>query len=302
MEYQIYLDVIFFVNFLMDFVLLFLISNIFHYPTRMKRLLFGAAIGAVGACIVSIIPFYLSIVLYIVLNGLTSMSMIYITFRPNSLRLLVKQMISLYIVTFLFGGIMNWLFNETQTGQLVKNVLANSRAYSLGIISFLVITTVSFIIIKLCSDHIAFMKKDKQNFMSVTLTFEENSVKTVGFLDTGNGLRDPMTGKPVIVGDYNVIKQGLKESYRTCIEEYRRTNQLNYEAIEKDGLCLLRWIPYQSVGKKDGMMIGILCSECVIQDGKQEVSHEKIVVAFPEHELSVRQEYFVILHTELVQR
>lgn len=302
MEYQIYLDVIFLVNFLMDIILLFLISNIFHYPTHIKRLLFGAAAGAVGACIVSIIPFYLSAILYIILNGLTGILMIYITFQPHTLRMLVKQMISLYILTFLLGGIMNWLFHETKTGQLAKNILANSKALSLGIKSFIIITTVSFIIIKLCSDHIAFMKKDKQNFMSVTLTFEENSVQTVGFLDTGNGLKDPMTGKPVIVGDYNVIKKGLKESYRTCIEEYRRTNQLNYEMIETKELCLLRWIPYQSVGKKNGMMIGVLCNECVIQDGKQEVNHEKIVVAFPEHDLSPRQEYFVILHPELIQR
>ena len=56
MTYTVYIDVVFFVNAVMDFVVLAILNRILDSGAGWGRLLSGAAVGGLWACLVSILP------------------------------------------------------------------------------------------------------------------------------------------------------------------------------------------------------------------------------------------------------
>lgn len=302
MEYQIYLDVIFFVNFIMDYLILCLMSIVFHYEAKFTRRLLGSFIGAIMVCIMVLIPIPIGLIGYLIYVLVVSFSMVYVAFGSKTFMGLVKQVICLYILTFLFGGIINWLMFETQVGFYIQNMLQNPDLYQLGIKNFCIGAASTFILLTVFSKSVSKIHKGKDPYFFITLFFEEEEVTTIGLLDTGNALVDPMTKKPVIVGEFEVIKKGLKEPYQSFIQDFITNKQIDYERVAKENLTRIRWIPFQSIGEEAGMMVGVLCKRCVIKRDKEIMFHENVVVAMSANTLSLKHEYFVILHPELVNQ
>lgn len=83
----------------------------------------------------------------------------------------------------------------------------------------------------------------------VELTRGSQSVRFMALRDTGNMLRDPVTGESVLVINADVAMRltGLSK------EQIQRP----VEAISSGKITGLRLIPFRSVGKNDGMMLAL---------------------------------------------
>ena len=87
-----------------------------------------------------------------------------------------------------------------------------------------------------------------RQIVRVELTHKGNTVRLNALRDTGNTLRDPVTGKPVLVVDANVADQltGLT------------LHQIS-EPVETMGIVPgMRLIPYRTVGNTQGLMLALL--------------------------------------------
>jgi stage II sporulation protein GA (sporulation sigma-E factor processing peptidase) len=133
---------------------------------------------------------------------------------------------------------------------------------------------------------------------------EERKVITMGLMDTGNCLYDPIYKRPVMVIEDSLMEELLSTEFRKELEEaknYVQGNNFDISGLnmESEHLLRLRFVPYTSVGKT-GMMIGLILDKVLIHTGKETICNEKVTVAICDNQLSTKENYHVILHTGLI--
>ena len=105
MYYEIFIDVLFTMNYVMDFFLLRLVNRLLHSSATLGRSLLGALIGAGGVCLLAIHPgsrIMNTILVHVVINTL----MVRFGCKLKKIRELVKGILVLYMAAFLLGGMM----------------------------------------------------------------------------------------------------------------------------------------------------------------------------------------------------
>lgn len=89
----------------------------------------------------------------------------------------------------------------------------------------------------------------RREYVTVDLCWQDRHVSVTGLRDTGNTLRDPLTGEQVLVCGADVGEEllGLKR------EAFRNPAQL----LASGGIPGMRLIPYTTVGESAGMMVAL---------------------------------------------
>lgn len=106
-----------------------------------------------------------------------------------------------------------------------------------------------------------------QRYLSADLYFEGNYVSVTALVDTGNTLRDPVSGEPVLI-------ISPKAAFRLTGLTHQQLND-PLKTLEQAPIPGLRLIPYHSIGQDHGMLLALRLSRCKIA-GKEKA----ILVAF----------------------
>ena len=98
----IYLDIIFFENLCMNYIILYTTSLIRKIKIKQGRLLLSSAIGSIYAIIIylKVMDVASNLLMKIVL----SISMVWIAFSSNNFKNLGKDILMFYVISFVFGG------------------------------------------------------------------------------------------------------------------------------------------------------------------------------------------------------
>lgn len=96
-------------------------------------------------------------------------------------------------------------------------------------------------------------------------------------MDTGNSLREPVSGRPVSV-----------------VEEECFLKLSGIKAPEK-----LKAIPYHSVGRDNGIMEGYEVPEIIIKGREENIRWQKVIVGISRNKISASGKYQMILHPDL---
>ena len=123
-------------------------------------------------------------------------------------------------------------------------------------------------------------------------------------IDTGNMLKEPISNMPVIVVQKdildgiipNIIFNNLEKILTGKIEE-KISNQIDINYLSK-----FRVIPFSSIGKNNGMLLGFKADKVIINYDENEKRYEKVVIGIYDKNLSKRQKYFALLGLDLIER
>ena len=250
----IYIDIVLIENIIMNYIILFATAIVLKIKIKHIRIFIASLLGAIYSVItyMGILKLYSSIVMKILLSIL----IVYIAFNPQSLKKMWKNLLIFYLTSFVFGGVAFALIYILKPQDiLMKNGLFLGtyplKTVLLGaIISFLVIL-VAFKIIK---DK--FSKKDL--FCDLEIKINNKIVKTTAMIDTGNCLKDPITNNPVVVIEHTLLYE--------CIPKQILNNLDNIiggdfegipQEIKETYISKLKLIPYSSLGKQNGILLGI---------------------------------------------
>lgn len=98
----IYIDIVFFENLCMNYIILFATAYILKVKRNHIRLILSALIGAVYSILayMQIIDIYSNTFMKILLSIL----MVYTAYNAKNIKVLIKQVIIFYLTTFVFGG------------------------------------------------------------------------------------------------------------------------------------------------------------------------------------------------------
>lgn len=214
------------------------------------------------------------IYLNIVSKILLSITMIYIAFTPKNIKALFKYIIIFYLTSFVFGGAAFFLLYYIKPKQILyKNGILTGtypiKIAFLGAIVGLAILSIAFKIIK------NRMSKNDM-FCNIKIYYKDKSANIRAMIDTGNMLKDPISKTPVIIVQkdklQNIIDKEILDNlesiiYGTYIKE-----------IEQDYISRFRLIPFSSIGKQNGMLIGFKPDEIIIEFDGIETKQKNAII------------------------
>lgn len=259
MYYELYVDVLFLVNFMMDYILLLIVRKMLPCKTSHWRICIGAALGSILTCLIVLLPITHTIVRVILFHILVNTCMIQVGLEIKNVRSFLKAIIMLYIGSFLLGGIMEAFRPYIKVGSL-----------------FLLIAIVGYYLVMVIWKFISYLQRWNQCHFTVELYLENKKYEMKGMVDTGNSLRDPISGKPVSILD--------RQTARELFGEAKLKN--------------VRYVPYRSIGKNAGVLPAFQFDRmCVERETKHWV--DMPLIAISEELISKEGEYEMILNPNI---
>ena len=174
---KVYIDVVFLLNIILDFVILMSISVLLKRNVTVKRLILGSIVGGITIFILFVNISSLELFILKILIGIV---MVIITFGFRDIRYTLNNVFYLYTVSFILGGGIT----------LIKNIKYYN--YVVLTISFLIII---FLYLKQMKEY----KNNYTNYIKVDLYIKNKLYKLNGYLDTGNKLYDQYKHRPIIL-------------------------------------------------------------------------------------------------------
>lgn len=263
MYYILYIDRLFFLNFCMNLFALSLMRISLRRTVTRFRMILSAGVGAAGYIAVLFLPPFSYWIKVVI--GFTSISifMVFIMYPKNGFSFLVKALTNLYGFTFLLGGVLLFLKRYGNPG---------GDSYWLQV---LLPASVTYLLV--CF----YLKKRHEAVKEckVTLLCEEKQLMLKALVDSGNMLVEPISGKPVSIVEANSLSRaGIRVQEEKC-----------------------RVIPYHSVGKKNGILMGYEFPEMVVHMEDEDRNIEKVIIAVSEDKLFRGGKYEMILHPKLLE-
>ena len=231
---EVYLDLVMLLNFLVDFLLLLGTNRLSGFPGGPGRCALGALLGAVysGACLLPGFSFLGNLLWRTVSLGLMGLA----AFGWN--RSALKRSGIFLLLSMALGGIALNFGRRDFPGLVLAAVLC----WLLCRLAF--------------GDTVG-----GREYVPVTLSYGGKTASLLALRDSGNTLRDPVTGEQVLVISGEVAQR------LTGLTRQQLENPLETMAIHS--LPGLRLVPFRSVGQSGGMLLAMRFADVTIGSRQQ---------------------------------
>jgi len=293
----IYLDVILIENLAMNYIILYATAMVAKVKAIPLRLFFSGLIGAVYAIIsyIKVLEIYSSFILKILL----SIIMVYIAFNAKDVKNMFKQLVLFYLTSFVFGGVafsLIYLINPENI--LMKNGVFIGT-YTLKIVALGAL--VGFIVINLGFKFVKNKIRKNQLFCNIKIKLQEKELETKAMIDTGNLLKDPISNMPVVVVEHTLLYDILPKEILNNLENILGGDLEKIpEEMRAKYISKLKVIPFSSLGKQNGMLLGIKAEEVNIENEEENVKRNDVIIGIYDKSLTKRGEYRALLGVEML--
>lgn len=269
---EIYAEYLFAENFLMGILILYLSSKIASLKTSKKRLIIGGILCGFFSFIILVQN--IGILLGLLTKVMFSVLLAFVAFDKK----ILKGTILIYIVSAFIGGMTIILLYITR----IRGITNNAVLY-IGDISYMNIVLgaiVSYIVIMVFSNIMKAKQIKERIFTDITVEIEGHTVTHRALIDSGNFLKDPLTGKAVAI-----------------ISKSAAARLKSMEDIDfNKRYCL---VPYSSIGVKNGILEGYRVDNAYVNNN----SLGSIIVAVYDTEfckLGEGEEYQMLLSKDFL--
>ncbi len=294
MFYVVYIDVLFLVNFFMDFVVLTTTGALLKIRTGLIRRILGAALGALCYCITLYLPWKIGMPGRFGIMLAAACVMGRIVFSIRGVKKLCRFLLIFHASAFFLGGAVTAIYNYTRLGYYLRKA-AKGDLYAqrlAGVLALIVLASCVFG--KVAAASLRQRKKEKELYCEILLSHKGRNKRASALLDTGNHLKEPVSRKPVILMDIADAGELLDKSTEDVVREFYKTGTLK-EAGER-----IRMVPYHSVGKNYGMLAAVFLEQVQVQMEDETVELSNVCTGFTEGPVSASKNYQVIFNIELL--
>lgn len=240
MQEIIYIDVLFILNFFVTYLLLLTTKYLLKREAKLWRLLLGAMAGGAYSFII-LVPQVNSFFSFAGKLGSAAV-IVLIAFPFRSKKAFFKGFLFFFAAGFIYVGVMIGMWLTFKPNGLVIN---NASIYfnispKLLVFSSLLAYLVSTLLIRIHNKVTA-----KHQLYTVTVKGEQRDISFQALVDSGNKLKEPFSGAPVIVVD-PCVAEGLFQDEK------------------------MRVIPYHTIGG-DGILNAYQARQVTISGGTQQV-------------------------------
>ena len=271
MIYEFYLDIYFLENLVMNYTVLRMITIVEKKHPSRRRCMLTAVAGSMTMCLMMILRVYkvqwmTAIVCMIVEAGMTVSA-----FRWQGWKKLMYRAVIFRLLSLLAEG--SW--------QILRDYFHMPFPYSMAAGILLPF----FVLLKVRT------REQKEQFLyPVTVVFHGRQQQFTALWDTGNQLRQPLTGRPVHIIELEAVQPLLTE------EERRELILLLDLKVSENPSVFFSFVPYQSIGKKHGILPVLKLDAIRVEKDNETVDTPEVLAAVSKDAVSRTGEYQMILH------
>ncbi len=257
MKYEVYLDTVFLIQFVLNYCVLMLTASFMKLITSRLRIILAALIGAGGSCLM-FLPGGSGVgIKFIVIFGIITFMMIRVAFHIRGYKLNLLMFSTILVVIFLLGGVTQW----------VVGGLGVSNSSWLWLIFIVVFYNLLQLALKQ-------YRRQKSNFVPVTIDLGlegeiQNKISVIALIDSGNRLREETTGMPVCILEKDVINTQATQTYE---------------------------VTYHSLGNREAKMQAFIVPEIIIHFGEGDLRQKEVMIASYPEKITKKGSYHMILH------
>lgn len=253
---------------MLDFVILLLLSKIEKKQKEVFNLFLAACLSGIAVISPYIFPFSLPYKAVLFFDyAVMPFLVVKVAFWGSRWREYFRLTLFYWGLSFFTGGVLQFFYNRFP--------LLQENSYPMLTLFGTVLFAVMFFgkAMEMIKKHLL----ERKLYFTVTIQIGEKSIKTTGLMDTGNQLREPVSQKPVILME----KQLLDKEKITLPET-------NFYII-----------PFHSIGKKRGILRGFVAERIRIESENGEKVVNQVMIGICEEALSMKGEYSLILNPML---
>lgn len=260
LEYEFYIDLFFLKDFFLNLLALLLAASMGRMKGKAKRLFIASAAGSAWSCAVLFLPGMplwaeLFLTVFLVGSFMTAFS-----FSLRRAKEILKADALLVVSVLLTGGFLMFL----------REYFWLSGPESVTVLA--IVTAGGCFLFK---GMLAEKERGRERIL-VWLYYRGKKREFLALVDSGNRLREPVSGKPV-----SVI------SFEDCKDFCDRISSVLY-------------VPFRSVGVKEGVLPGIIFEKMEIYRGGRLFEIERPIVAVTKEPLSGNREFTMLLPEEFI--
>ena len=284
----IYVDVILIENLVINYIILYAVGIISKTNIKQIRLLIASLIGALYAVMQYIVN--ISIYSNFILKIILSIVIIYIAFDLKNIKLLIKKIILFYLVSFVFAGASLGIIYmvNSQNVTIQNGILVGSytiKTILIGVIIAFIIIVTGFRIVKSKISQ-------KDLICNIIINLNKQKIKTKAMIDTGNLLKEPITNIPVVVVEHTLLYDAIPKEILNNTEKILGGDFTDIpEDIQSEYISSLRVIPFSSLGKQNGMLLGIKINDLEVVSDEGSKIVDKVIMGIYNKSLTKRGEY-----------
>ena len=293
---SIYIDIILIENLIMNYIILYATAIISKNKVYHLRKILASLIGAIYVIIqyISKLNIYSNIIIKIIL----SIIIVIVAFKSQNFKSMFKQLILFYVTTFTFGGVATYLIYVIKpTNIIIKNgMYVGTYILKVIFIGAIIGSIILIIAFKMTKNKIT--KKDMICQIKIRLNKKEKTINAM--VDTGNMLKEPITGNPVVVVEKSVLYDLMPKDILNNIESILGGDfEKISEDIKKEYIPKLKIIPFSSLGKQNGMLLGIKPEKIIIINEQIKEEREDAIIGIYSKSLTKRGEYNALIGLEM---
>lgn len=248
----VYIDVLFLLNFTVDYLLLLSSARITGEMISRLRLVMGALLGA-GYAVALFLPGcgWLSSPACKICSAVL---MVLLGFGMS------KRLLRLILVFFTASAALGGVILALQLLGAGGLTLENGVLYTGFNIRILLVTVIlSYVILSVVFERAAKHGGVHKDLNTACLNVEGKSIRLTVLTDTGNTLTDPIQNQPVMVAEARVLQDILPKNL-DLTDPVGALERLEDEDIKRR----LRLLPYRAVGVENGMLLAVRTDSVVI--------------------------------------
>lgn len=302
---KVYLDLVWLLNYTLDFLLLWMTASLLRMHVRKVRVSLAAMIGA-------------SYVLFLFLPGLNwlytylvkilfAAIMVYVAFGFRNLVGYIRALATFYMIAFVVaGGIVALHYAFMSSSDIVSGVMVSQTGgFSITIVGSVVL--IGFAVMLWFARGTFASVRERQQFndwyADVHIEMMGKAKQFRGLIDTGNRLADPISRTPVMI----VEAKHLKEMVPDYLLETVQSSGLDdfYAGITSwegndDWQQKLRLVPYRGVNGQMKMMVTVRPDRVTIAQKTSIWNIDKVLIGLDGGTLSKDGDYQAIIHPSLM--
>ena len=133
------------------------------------------------------------------------------------------------------------------------------------------------------------------------ICINNKKIETKTMVDTGNMLKEPITNTPVVVVEHMLLYECIPKEILNNLENIIGGDFSNIsEKIKNEYISKLKLIPFSSLGKQNGMLIGIKPDYIKIKTEEKENKIENVIIGIYNKSLTKKGEYRALIGMELI--
>ncbi|MGM0471316.1 MAG: sigma-E processing peptidase SpoIIGA [Bacillota bacterium] len=297
MELTIYYDLLFIINLVMNYLLLWTTAKLIKIDYQIWRLLVSALCGTIYTILILFpqFQFWNNILVYFLLSIL----MVSIAYLPLYWKRFLKAVGYFYLITFLTAGILMALYNLNFSYQLDK--IREEFGLTLANSWLLVVTGIIVILVGKFSWRL-FQRELEDTLVKLQIQIQEEQLTIQALVDTGNSLRDPLTDLPVIVVELDNLVKLFPEEIKEVFSEYDlklEQDELITTLGETKWANRVRLIPFRAVGSDNQLLVGLKPDKVSLELTEGTVVTKQVILGIYEEEFDQTQDYSALLNPEL---